>query len=56
MQTPLPFGHIVRDHKLFVETMTFTNIIEGGRTLFMTCDWPFLKSVICEKANFNSVI
>ena len=22
----------------------------------MTCDWPFVKSVICEKAIFNSVI
>ena len=27
-----------------------------GRTISVTCDWPFLKSVICENVKFNSVI
>ena len=33
-------------------------INEGGGAgpFSVTCDWPFLKSVICEKAKFNSVI
>ena len=37
-----------------------TCIAEGGGggagPFSVTCDWPFLKSVICEKAKFNSVI
>ena len=28
----------------------------GAGPFSVTCDWPFLKSVICEKAKFNSVI
>ena len=29
----------------------------GGTGPFsVTCDWPFLTSVICEKAKFESVI
>ena len=28
----------------------------GAGPFSVTCDWPFLKSVICVKAKFNSVI
>ena len=28
----------------------------GAGPFSVSCDWPFLKSVICEKTKFNSVI
>ena len=30
--------------------------MRGAGPFSVTCDWPFLKSMICEKAKFKSVI
>ena len=34
----------------------FSHLLRGAGPFSVACDWPFLKSVICEKANFNFVI
>ena len=38
------------------KNQTFQTQTGGTGPFSVTCDWPFLKSVICEKAKFNSVI
>ena len=47
----------VQKEKLFTKALYRGEGGGGAAGPFsVTCDWPFLKSVICEKAKFNSVI